>query len=201
MRAETPTERVIATYCADWPTSRIDRRGLARVNSETLGAGTSPEFSFRYIDIGSVTGGTIDWRSVEHLRFADAPSRARRMVRAADTLICTVRPLLMSHAFLAPMDHLPTVCSTGFAVIRSDGGLQPHFLKHLPFAEQVTRQLVAWQCGTNYPAVNERDVRCLVVPVTSSDEQAAIGRILDAVETALERTHAAVEQARELAAH
>jgi type I restriction enzyme S subunit len=103
----------------------------------------------------------------------------------------------MSNASL-PLDQVSTVCSTGFAVIRSDGGLQPDFLKHLPFAEQVTRQLVAWQCGTNYPAVNERDIRRLVVPVPPPDEQAAIARILDATDTALERTRAAVERAREV---
>jgi type I restriction enzyme S subunit len=58
--------------------------------------------------------------------------------------------------------------------------------------------LVAWQCGTNYPAVNERDIRRLFVPVPPPDEQAAIARILDAADTALERTRAAVERAREL---
>jgi type I restriction enzyme, S subunit len=169
MRTEAPTGRAVATYCADWPNSCIDRPGLARVNPETLGNATSPDFAFQYIDISSVAGGTIDWR-----------------------------PLLMSNAFLKSLDQVSTVCSTGFAVIRSDGGLQPNFLKHLPFAEQVTRQLVAWQCGTNYPAVNERDVRGLVVPVPPPAEQAAIARILDAVDTALERTRAAVERARQL---
>lgn len=90
------------------------------------------------------------------------------------------------------------MCSTGFAVIRGDGGLQPRFLSHLPFAEQVTRQLVAWQCGTNYPAVNERDIRRLALPVPPPDEQAAIARLLDGVDTALERTRAAAERAREV---
>ena len=96
----------------------------------------------------------------------------------------------------ADVSEEPRVCSTGFAVVRSDGGLLPSFLRHLPFAEQVTRQLVSWQCGTNYPAVNERDIRCLTVPVPSRDEQAAIAHILDAVDTALDRTRAAVERAR-----
>jgi type I restriction enzyme S subunit len=40
----------------------------------------------------------------------------------------------------------------------------------------------------------------LVVPLPPPDEQAAIARILDAVDTALERTRAAVERARELRA-
>ena len=104
----------------------------------------------------------------------------------------------MSHAAVRSLEAEPTVCSTGFAVITSDRALSPSFLAHLPFAEQVTRQLVAWQCGTNYPAVNERDIRRLIVPVPPPDEQAAIACILDAVDAALERTRAAVERAREV---
>ena len=148
MCALTPIDRALTTYCAAWPKSRVDRPGTATVNRETLTEATSRDFTFQYIDITSVTRGTIDWRLVPRLRFADAPSRARRVVRAGDTMICTVRPLLGSHAFAGPSGGVPTICSTGFAVIRSDGGLQPSFLRHLPFAEQVTRQLVASQCGT-----------------------------------------------------
>jgi type I restriction enzyme S subunit len=76
--------------------------------------------------------------------------------------------------------------------------LNPAFLKHLPFAEQVTRQMVAWQCGTNYPAVNERDIRCLTVPAPPSSEQAAIARILDAVDVAIERAREALRKAKDL---
>jgi type I restriction enzyme S subunit len=198
MRALTPIERAVATYCAAWPKSQIDQPRIARVNPETLTNTTPPDFYFHYIDITSVTHGVIDWASVKQLRFADAPSRARRLLRYGDMMICTVRPLLMSHAALGALEGEPTVCSTGFAVVRSEGGLAPGFLRHLPFAEQVTRQLVAWQCGTNYPAVNERDIRCLIVPVPPLKEQAAIVRILDAVDTALERARAAAERARDL---
>lgn len=198
MRALTPVDRAVATYCGDWPKATLDQSGIAKVNPETLGNATPPEFTFRYIDITSVSEGAIDWLAVPRLRFADAPSRARRVVRPGDTMICTVRPLLRSHAFADWLEQEATVCSTGFAVVRCASGLVPSFIKHLPFLEQVTRQLVAWQCGTNYPAVNERDIRHLIVPVPPRDEQAAIARILDAVDAALDRTRAAVERAREL---
>jgi type I restriction enzyme, S subunit len=198
MRALTPVDRAVAAYCDDWPRATVDQPEIARVNPETLAKATPPEFMFRYLDISSVSEGTVDWEAVLRLRFADAPSRARRVVRPGDTMISTVRPLLRSHTFADWPEQEPTVCSTGFAVVRCANGLVPRFLKHLPFAEQVTRQLVAWQCGTNYPAVNERDIRQLVVPVPPPAEQAAIARILDAVDTAVERTRAAVERARDL---
>lgn len=198
MRALTPIERAVAMYCPDWGRGRADQAGLAKVNPETLGDETPPAFAFRYIDIGSVTRGAIDWAAVRELRFADAPSRARRVVRHGDTMISTVRPLLGAHAYAAWPDDQPTVCSTGFAVVRCAHGFVPEFFSHLPFAEQVTRQLVAWQCGTNYPAVNERDIRQLVIPTPPPDEQATIARLLDAVDTAMGRTRAAAERAREV---
>ncbi len=168
------------------------------MNPETLGDSTDADYRFRYIDISSVNDGHIDWTTVGRIRFADSPSRARRVLRPGDTLICTVRPLLGSHAAADWSEPDGYVCSTGFAVIRGTGELTPRFLKHLPFAKQVIQQMVAWQCGTNYPAVNERDIRVLRLPVPPPDEQAAIARILDAVDTALERTRAAVARAREL---
>src|SRR5947207_356099 len=114
MRALTPVDRAVATYCDDWPKAMVDQSGVAKVNPETLGNATPSEFTFRYIDISSVSEGAIDWLAVPRLRFADAPSRARRVVRPGDTLICTVRPLLGSHAFADWSEQESTVCSTGF---------------------------------------------------------------------------------------
>jgi type I restriction enzyme, S subunit len=198
MLAVTPADRAIATYSDQWRTASIAEPRLAVVNPETLDDSTHRDFTFRYIDISSVSEEGIDWSAVPRLRFVDAPSRARRVVRPGDTMICTVRPLLQSHAFASWTEQEATVCSTGFAVVRCTKELVPIFVKHLPFSEQVTRQLSAWQCGTNYPAVNERDIRRLVIPVPSPTEQMAIAGILDAVDAALEHTRTAIDRAREL---
>lgn len=58
--------------------------------------------------------------------------------------------------------------------------------------------MVAWQCGTNYPAVNERDIRCLTIPAPPANQQAAIARILDAVDVAIERAREALLKAKSL---
>jgi type I restriction enzyme, S subunit len=140
----TPIERAVATYRVDWERGRAAQPGIAKVNPETLDEATSPEFRFDYIDITSVTRGVIDWNAVKQLNFAESPSRARRIVRHGDAMICTVRPLLGSHAYVDWHRDTVTVCSTGFAVVRCAGTLLPIFFKHLLFAEQVTRQLIAW---------------------------------------------------------
>src|SRR2546426_9343950 len=119
MPAITPIERAVATYCHNWTKAKADQSGFAKVNAETLGNATPPDFRFRYIDITSVNEGAIDWNGVARIRFADSPSRARRVIRPGDTMICTVRPLLKSHAYADWTENEPTVCSTGFAVLRS----------------------------------------------------------------------------------
>ncbi len=198
MQQRTPIDAAVATYCAEWKIGKADEGGVASVNPETLTNATPPDFTFRYIDISSVNHGHIDWHTVAEIRFGDSPSRARRLLRPSDTIICTVRPLLGSHGYAGWEQHDGYVCSTGFAVVRSEGALNPQFLKHLPFSEQVIRQMVAWQCGTNYPAVNERDIRLLRLPIPSLTEQVAIARILDAIDADIERTRTAAAQAREL---
>lgn len=199
MHYRTPVERAVATYCPDWRVVPANKPGICKVNPETLNSATAPDLTFRYIDISSVAKGIIDWESVQSLRFADAPSRARRVVRPGDVLICTVRPLLGSHAAANWSEQEGFVCSTGFAVIRPCEQMNPHFLRHLPFCEQVTRQLVAWQCGTNYPAVNESDIQKLQLPLPSPEEQRRIGSVLDAVDATILGVSKAESTARQLA--
>jgi type I restriction enzyme S subunit len=198
MSQRTPVERAVATYHGDWAKVQLNSPKYAHVNPEALAERTGADFCFRYIDISSVDKGSIDWKTIQAFRFGDAPSRARRVVRKGDLLISTVRPLLGSHAHADLTDDFPTVCSTGFAVVRALAGLNPGFLKHLSFAEQVTRQMVAWQCGTNYPAVTERDIRKLIIPVPSEGEQAAIARVLDALDATIDRARDALRKAESL---
>ena len=53
--------------------------------------------------------------------------------------------------------------------------------------------------GTTFNEVSKRDIRTVwcAVPLDSS-EQNTIARVLDAVDTALERTRAAIERAKDL---
>jgi type I restriction enzyme S subunit len=194
----TPIENAINAFSKAWPVSELGKDGIAKVNPEVLGNSTPANYKFRYIDISSVENGHIDWSLVETTTFSKAPSRARRVIRPRDTLISTVRPIRKSHAFAEWDESDGYICSTGFAVVRSDGSLNSHFFKHLPFSEQIIRQLVAWQCGTNYPAVNERDIRKLNIPLPPPAEQEAIASILGAADKIIEQTREAVKRAGDL---
>ena len=103
----------------------------------------------------------------------------------------TVRPGLMAH--LLYREQIPNaVCSTGFAVLRAKIHLSdPGFLFFHLLGHIVNKQIEKTLAGSNYPAINGRDVRLLEIPCPPQiQEQRAIAAVLsdmDAEITALER--------------
>ena len=159
---------------------------LAELNPESLGAKTPTDHIFKYIDLTSVSHGSIDTAALEQFRFVNAPSRARRVVRDGDVLFGTVRPRLRSHARVAGHGY---VASTGFCVTRArpsvaDGGFLGHFL----LSEEATRQAIRREVGSNYPAVTERDVAAFRLPCIPLAEQRRIAEILDTINDTIQAT-------------
>lgn len=163
---------------------------LAELNPESLGKGTPLDFSFQYLDIQSVTLGSISWKDVSVQQFVSSPSRARRVVRPGDVLLCTVRPYLQANAYAGWSEREDIVCSTGFAVIRSGDNLDSRYLFHHLFFDDVGRQLERLQTGSNYPAVNESDVRVVTLPLPPLSEQRRIAEILDAADETIRKSEA-----------
>ena len=114
-----------------------------------------------------------------------------KTARKADTLISVRAPV--GEVNWADRDY---AIGRGLAAVRADG-CDPDFLHHALQRWRWCLQRVAQ--GTTFDAVTARHFAKLRVAVPrEQSEQAAIARILDAVDTALERTRAAVEQAREV---
>ncbi len=78
----------------------------------------------KYLDTGSLTEGKID--RYQTFNIADAPSRARRVVKHNDVLISTVRPNQKHYGILKNPDE-NMIVSTGFCVITCDK-INPHFI-------------------------------------------------------------------------
>ncbi|RJQ81918.1 restriction endonuclease subunit S [Amycolatopsis panacis] len=173
-------------------------RDLVDPSPDLLSARTPPEFVFKYIDLGSVDRGSINWPAVGRFSFRSAPSRARRLVRRGDILYGTVRPALCSHAYVDTDETC--VASTGFAVLRSNSRSHSRYIYHLIMSDIVKRESRKFEAGSNYPAVNESDVLRYSVPVPSLDKQRKIADILDAVDESIrstERMIAKLEQAKQ----
>jgi type I restriction enzyme S subunit len=176
------TETEIGWIPTDWSIQSV--ASLSNVDSESLSNKTAADFTFRYISLGDVDAAKlIGGHSL--ITFAEAPSRARRIVKSGDILFATVRPNLKGHFFARRVDG-NVVASTGFAVIRAKAGVaSPAFLYQSLLSGNVDAQIEKLTVGSNYPAVNSADVKGLLLPAPPLPEQQKIAAILTAVDDKL----------------
>jgi type I restriction enzyme, S subunit len=170
----------------DWEVKEISQ--IVDVDPDNLGRSTNPDYLFSYISLEDVDYGTL--RSVSEIVFKNAPSRARRKVKKDDILISTVRPNLKSH-LLITKDVVDLVCSTGFSVLRCRNEMNSAFLFNHFFASIINRQIENLITGSNYPAINSKEVKALRIPIPPTlAEQTAIAAALsdaDALISSLEK--------------
>ena len=174
-------------FSGAWETKRLG--DIADVDLENLPGSTNPEYGFNYISLEQVEAGRLLDYTEE--TFQTAPSRARRILRRDDILMSTVRPNLMAHLFFRGQIS-NAICSTGFAVLRCKRNLStPGFLFAHLFGHVVNRQIDKALAGSNYPAINSRDVQLIEIPCPPEvREQRAIAAVLSDMDdeiAALER--------------
>jgi type I restriction enzyme S subunit len=167
-----------------------------------------PEEPFIYIDIAGVNGELGVITDAKTLIAAEAPSRARQIIKANDVIVSTVRPYLRATA-LVPVQYDNQICSTGFCVLRRKTGIGFGFLYTLSRLQWFTDQLNARARGASYPAVTDADIFNLSVPhpndhdalkrldrqvldvlVLQDKRRAVAGRIDNLFETLLHRAFA-----------
>jgi type I restriction enzyme S subunit len=177
----------------DWHVKRLDE--VAEIDPDNLGSRTPADFAFNYISLEDVDRGRL--HTYSNTVFASAPSRARRRLQAGDILVSTVRPNLQSH-LLFNFDQGIWVCSTGFSVIRCKKTVAvPGFVYEHLFAPTITKQIESLLSGSNYPAINGRDVKGLRVPFPSTEsEQIAIAAVLSDMDAETAALNAKLAKAR-----
>jgi type I restriction enzyme S subunit len=146
--------------------------------TETVNPAQSPEAEFDYIDVSSVSNSTFQIEETQRIKGKDAPSRARKLVRANDILFATIRPTLQRIA-IVPTSLDKQVCSTGYFVLRPKPELDSRFVFYSLFREDFMRQMETLQKGASYPAVTDGDVRSQVIPVPPLSQQRRIVAILN----------------------
>jgi type I restriction enzyme, S subunit len=174
----------------------IPLKRLADLNPETLGEETDPDRFFRYIDIATVGRGTlVDVPQL--MTFAESPSRARRVLRPADTILSTVRTYLRAVWTVRGTDD-DLVASTGFVCLRPRAGIDSRFLGWLVQSDVVVEEVVARSVGVSYPAVNPSEVGLIKVPCPRLATQRAIADYLDRETARIDALIAAKRQMVEL---
>ena len=149
---------------------------LCSINDENLAEDTDPDYEISYVDIRSVNKFS-GIKCKQLLRFKDAPSRARRIVRNGDIIISTVRTYLRAIASITnPEPNL--IVSTGFAVVRPNDKLCSNFAQFLLRAPYFVERVVANSAGVSYPSIDSAKLVTLKVAIPPKKEQIAIGKFL-----------------------
>lgn len=152
-------------------------KDVASVNVRSLDESTKDEYTFKYIDISSVS--FEDGISLgEDIIFANAPSRARRIVQKGDVLISTVRTYLRAIADI-DWDAENVIASTGFAVFSPNDKINPRFLAYAAKSTEVINQICSNSKGVSYPAIQASLLSSVTIPYYNIAEQEAIAAYLD----------------------
>jgi type I restriction enzyme S subunit len=180
-----------------WEVKRL--KLVAHINDDVLSEATDPSYELRYLDIGNVNDrGQI--LAIDEISFEAAPSRARRVVRAGDTIISTVRTYLKAIGFLeAPEPNL--IVSTGFAVLCPKSILNSKFLFWLVSSPNFVDAVVSHSEGVGYPAINPATLAALPMWYPDVTQQRAIANFLDRdtakIDALVDKVHEAVERLKE----
>lgn len=163
----------------------VPLKHCVKINAEVLPESTDPALTFAYLDIGSVGTGILT-KQPKRMTFGLAPSRARRIVHQGDTLISTVRTYLKAVYSVGAWEGL-LICSTGFAVLSSDGRMDPGFMCYMAQSSTFVNRITTESVGTSYPAIAETRLGSIRIPLPPMPEQVAISRILDYVDERVRR--------------
>lgn len=159
-----------------WPITTI---GNVCVPISQKDPSKSNEGFFRYVDIGSIDRLSKTISSTELVPCSEAPSRARKVLKAEDVLVSMVRPNLNAVARV-PTNLDGEIASTGFSVLRAKSHLvNPKFLFYRTQHKDFIDYLVSTCTGQSYPAVSDEIIRSSPLPLPPLSEQERIVEVLD----------------------
>ena len=179
----------------DWEVKTLE--DVSDIDADNLSSSTNPNYHFKYISLEDVDCGTL--RNITDTVFNNAPSRARRRIKKNDILVSTVRPNLKSHLLIAE-EVSDWICSTGFSVLRckEDMAQSGYVFNHL-FASIINKQIENLVTGSNYPAVNSKEVRALRIPLPpTKSEQTAIATALSDADALIESLGKLIAKKRDI---
>lgn len=150
---------------------RVD--AVADVVKDKRDPSKEPEVTFQYIDIAAVdvTVGTI--ANPQDVEGSEAPSRARKVVRAFDVVVSTCRPTRGAIA-VVPIGLHNQIASTAFSIVRAHDDVNPFYLHFALRLPSTLEQFRKWSTGSSYPAILNSDVKKTLIPVPAPEIQDAI---------------------------
>jgi type I restriction enzyme, S subunit len=138
---------------------------IASINASSLKKGSERD-RIQYIDISAVTTNHIG--DLSEIALADAPGRARRLVKHGDVIWSSVRPANRAYCLIyEPPKNL--VASTGFAVISPKPEVPFTFINFAVTSDSFVEQMAMVAKGAAYPATSFDDFGKALVLRPSAD--------------------------------
>ncbi|WP_367111574.1 restriction endonuclease subunit S [uncultured Psychrobacter sp.] len=153
---------------------------VANINQEALSSKTGSEYKFSYLDLASIEG-PKKLGEMQILKYDQAPSRAKRVVKDNSIIIGLVRPYQQSIVYIEKSENI--ISSTGTAVIEAKSKIFSRFLFHQFFSSKFLRYCERMMTGTSYPAITSDDLSLYKIAVPKTyKEQEEIANKLDLIE-------------------
>jgi len=171
-------------------------KNLATINEESLKASKESDYEFKYLDIASIEEPKIIGE-MKKMKFADAPSRARRILKDGSIVLSLVRPYHKAFVLVENSENI--ISSTGTAVINTNSGVNNHFLFHQFFSNRFQLFCDAMMTGTNYPAITPFDLKEYKLYFCDSlDDQNKIASKLDSFDNSIVIVNASIQNSKQL---
>jgi len=157
---------------------KVEKLGDVIQKTETINPLQTPNKEFIYIDVSSVNNKTLSVEETSLIKGKDAPSRARKLIKAGDVIFATVRPTLKRIAVI-PEEYDHQVCSTGYFVLRGKEFINNKYLFYYLQTDSFNERMEKLQKGASYPAVTDTEVKEQIISYPPLPEQQRIVSVLD----------------------
>ena len=151
---------------------KVEKINPAKTDSDT----------FIYVDISNIDNRDGRISKYVEMPSIEAPSRARQRIFRNDVLVSTVRPNLRNTAVVTKdSEQKLLIASTGFVVLRANSPeVSPYYLYLVTRSDWFTQVLTRKAQGGGYPAVLERDVLNVRIPIVGRQN---LSKIAESIET------------------
>ncbi len=150
---------------------------LVEFSSGTVDPSKQPDLQIAYVEIGDVDAALGEVVSHRKILGADAPSRARRLVRTGDivTAVSGVLTGTKGQATFTVPDYLNgAIVSTGFMVLRPKPGVLPGYVSALLASDFFLKMIWRRKTGAAIPAIAESDFKSIPTPLPPTEVQKKI---------------------------
>ena len=154
-----------------WHVGALD--SIAALNPESWSSKHHPD-RLLYVDLANTKENQIE--GITEFAFDEAPSRARRVLRAGDVIVGTVRPGNRSFARIS-VDRTGLTGSTGFAVLRAHHHSDQALVYIAATRDEAIERLAHLADGGAYPAVRPEVVAGAPVVIAPDSVRQAFGEV------------------------